>query len=728
MLITIAVLTVAFATPHELSITPASRVPTDVAHFNGTALTIDRSSLEDVGVGDEVVVPDFPLARDRTVDLRLVRFDVFTDDAEVVIASTGSDGRIVGRAVARPDVVLLRGSIVGEPGSRVFLALGEHTTNGWIESRGSTLVIGKNPAAGWTAIYDLDAVDPDLMHWIDIRCGVDELPRAGEDREDYENRGGFGGTPGDCAALRMAIETDWQFTGSLFSGNTNASGEYAVTLIGAVSTIFKSDVNVAIQMTYLRLWENSSDPWSGGDSGAQLGEFRSYWQANMDDVDRHLAHMLSGQNLGGGVAWVSAVCGSYGYAVSGNLGGSFPLPIEDHNGNNWDLMVVAHETGHNCGTLHTHDYSPPIDGCGLGDCTDAWGSTIMSYCHLCDGGLSNVVMSFHPIVQDTIEYYLANSISCSLGGDGSPPVAGLDTVWGMFGEPLDINVLANDYANDCSVLEIFEYDTTSYYGGTIEMVGSDPSTAVLRYNSPPEESDVDLFQYVVIDESGQQEVGGVVVHLELPRPPDEPPATEAGVEVNYYSLDTPSSLPDFDALEPIGSEIVVQVNYPSTGGNFAGSGLSDDVGAVFEGYIEVPESGTYTLFIDSDDGSRLFIGDDLVADNDGLHGMHEESGDIALAAGLHAIRVEFFERGGGAGCIVRLAGGGMSKQVIPEAMWRHEVTVYGDVTGDGVVDIQDLLVLIAAWGSCDDPCPADLDNNGVVDIADALEMIAAWTI
>ena len=69
----------------------------------------------------------------------------------------------------------------------------------------------------------------------------------------------------------------------------------------------------------------------------------------MDHVDRHVAHMLSGQNIGGGIAYLSALCTSAGYAVSGNLSGSFPLPIEDHNGNNWDLMVVAHETGHNCG-------------------------------------------------------------------------------------------------------------------------------------------------------------------------------------------------------------------------------------------------------------------------------------------------------------------------------------------------------------------------------------------
>jgi hypothetical protein len=534
------------------------------------------------------------------------------------------------------------------------------------------------------------------------------------------------GVTGDCPPrLRIAIETDWQFT-NLFGGDTNASGEYAATLIGAVSTIYITDLDVGAQICYLRLWGDSTDPWTGGSSQDQLIEFQSYWNANMDDVERHLAHMLSGQGLGGGIAYLSAVCTSYGYAVSGNLSGSFPLPIEDYHGNNWDLMVVSHEIGHNCGTGHTHDYSPPIDGCGLGDCSQAWGGTIMSYCHTCSGGMTNVAMSFHPTVQITIENYLAN-VGCDLGGDGSPPVAGLDRVSSMIGEPVDIEVLINDYTNDCSDPEILSHDQTSYYGGTIEMVGSDPSTAVLRYTPPAEEHTGDIFQYIMVDGSGQEDLGGVVLEFIFPRPPETPAATEAGAEARYYDLDDPTILPDFDLLEPFSEEIVDQVNYPSTGGAFAGSGLSDNVGAVFEGFVEVPSMSTYTLYVESDDGSRLYVGDYMVVDNNGLHGMQEASGDILLSSGLHAVRVEFFERGGGAGCIVRIAGGGLSKQVVPPEMWWHEVPLAGDVTGDGVVNMDDILMVLVQWGPCDEPCEADIDLDGDVDIDDLLVVVGAWS-
>jgi hypothetical protein len=710
---------------HELSIVPDARFLPEVERFSGIALTINRDMVTDILVDDEIQIKNFPLSRVRSVDLALKRFDVFTTDAEVVVASINSHGQIVELSTTRPDVVLLRGFIIDEPESQVFLALGVHTTNGWIESRGSTFVVAKNPKENWTAVYELDAVDPSLMNWIDFKCGVDEVVEFTKDQS--ADRTHTRGLEINCPALRMAIDTDWQFTGNLFGGNTDASGEYAATLIGAVSTIYESDVDIATKICYLRLWENSNDPWSGGSSSAQLSEFHTYWNSNMGHIDRHLAHMLSAQGLGGGIAYVNAVCTTYGYAVSGNLGGSFPLPIEDHNGNNWDLMVVAHETGHNCGTLHTHDYSPPIDGCGLGDCSEAWGGTIMSYCHTCSGGLSNMVMSFHPIVQDTIVNYLANDISCSLGGDGSPPVAPLDVVWKMPVETIEIDVLANDYANDCTYPQIIDYETSSYFGGIIDMIGDDPTTAVLRYTPPTVEYPVDVFKYYIADVSGQETTGHVKIYTDTPRPADNPTSTEVGTEVQYYSLDNPSSLPDFEGLDPIGTEIVSQVNYPSTGGNFAGSGLSNDVGAVFIGYIEVPTGDTYTLYVESDDGSQLFIGVELVVDNDGLHGMQEESGEIALASGLHAIRVEFFERGGGAGCITRIAGGGMSKQVIPTSMWWHEVAIYGDINGDGHVDIHDLLELIAGWGPCGDPCVADLDGDGTVDINDLLILVGQWT-
>jgi hypothetical protein len=49
-----------------------------------------------------------------------------------------------------------------------------------------------------------------------------------------------------------------------------------------------------------------------------------------------------------------------------------------------------------------------------------------------------------------------------------------------------------------------------------------------------------------------------------------------------------------------------------------------------------------------------------------------------------------------------------------------------DVTGNGQVDIDDLLGVINAWGACAPPCPADVTGNGQVDIDDLLGVINGW--
>jgi hypothetical protein len=52
--------------------------------------------------------------------------------------------------------------------------------------------------------------------------------------------------------------------------------------------------------------------------------------------------------------------------------------------------------------------------------------------------------------------------------------------------------------------------------------------------------------------------------------------------------------------------------------------------------------------------------------------------------------------------------------------------VPGDVNGDGVVDVADLIEVITAWGPCE-ACPADLTGDGVVDVADLVEVVLNWS-
>jgi len=54
--------------------------------------------------------------------------------------------------------------------------------------------------------------------------------------------------------------------------------------------------------------------------------------------------------------------------------------------------------------------------------------------------------------------------------------------------------------------------------------------------------------------------------------------------------------------------------------------------------------------------------------------------------------------------------------------------VLGDLDGDGVVSVADLLMLLGNFGACADPCGCigDLDNNQAVDVNDLLELLGNW--
>jgi hypothetical protein len=59
-----------------------------------------------------------------------------------------------------------------------------------------------------------------------------------------------------------------------------------------------------------------------------------------------------------------------------------------------------------------------------------------------------------------------------------------------------------------------------------------------------------------------------------------------------------------------------------------------------------------------------------------------------------------------------------------------DVAVPGDIDGNGVVDVNDFLLMLGAWGDCPDPCPpcpADVDGNCSVDVNDFLILLANWT-
>ena len=662
------------------------------------------------------------------VDLELDRVEVLTENAQLVLGT--ADGL---RELPRPEVIILSGIVAGDAQSKAYLAMSPYATNGFIEVDGELISISTGPYAqeknldtALRAALMGDLINPnDEIYECGYEQGDDRLEPLGPPIE-YPADDSARGTS-TCRIAGIAVETDYEFTSRIFGGNTNASAAYLVSLVGAISEIYERDVNARLAIPFLRVWADDSDPYSLG-AGDPLDQLRNVWTSSMGSVDRTVTHLFTGRTdtSYGGVAYVGVLCNNnYGYGVSAYLNGSFPYPLADHNGGNWDVVVAAHELGHNFGTGHTHNYSPPIDGCGNGDCSDPYGGTIMSYCHTCSGGLTNIVLGFHPRVQDVIVAYMDNA-NCDLISEGI--TAADDFVETLEDTPVDIDAMSNDASQSCDPFMLAGFDSTSLAGGDVELLaGQGPDGRDLfRYTPPEDYAGPDSFTYTIAGDAGSL-VGSVNLDIRALRPADGRIAPVAGLSVKYYALSNPSVLPNFDTLEPYSEEVVSEVNFPSTGGEFMGSGRSDQVGAVLEGYVWALLDGVYTFSTNSDDGSALYIGDEQIVNNDGLHGMVKKGGTIPLSAGWHRIRIEFFENGGGAGLISTITGPGMSEQNLSGILLSHESNnqcSIADFSGDGVLTFLDVSAFLQAFNS-EDPM-ADLNADGAFSFFDVAAYLVAF--
>jgi len=94
-------------------------------------------------------------------------------------------------------------------------------------------------------------------------------------------------------------------------------------------------------------------------------------------------------------------------------------------------------------------------------------------------------------------------------------------------------------------------------------------------------------------------------------------------------------------------------------------------GLRFKGYIDVPESGIYSFFYTCDDGGVLYIGDEMIVDNDGQHSPILKSGQAALEKGKHPFRLDFIEAGGGYTLKLQYSFNGSSPKDVPDSWFKH---------------------------------------------------------
>ncbi|MCX6144028.1 MAG: family 20 glycosylhydrolase [Ignavibacteriales bacterium] len=184
--------------------------------------------------------------------------------------------------------------------------------------------------------------------------------------------------------------------------------------------------------------------------------------------------------------------------------------------------------------------------------------------------------------------------------------------------------------------------------------GQDPTTSSLRYAKP-------------IPIKGDQTLKAM---LSIPGVKASAPITTSfltvdpmvnGVAYNYFE-DVWVLLPNMVAMKPLRSGRTFDLSLTPLPHRW------EDYGFQFKCLIDLPSDGDYTFFLGSDDGSKLFLDDKLLINNDGLHGTTELNGKSTLTRGKHKLEVWYFQSGGASDLFVSLEGPGMPKQQIPPRM------------------------------------------------------------
>ena len=191
--------------------------------------------------------------------------------------------------------------------------------------------------------------------------------------------------------------------------------------------------------------------------------------------------------------------------------------------------------------------------------------------------------------------------------------------------------------------------------------GSTPDSNSLMYSNPIHLNETALISARCFRKG--KPVSGISKEIFTKVKPEESLEIENavnGIQYKYYEGDW-DSLPDFNSLKPLEQNIIPNFSItPAV--------VQDHFGFEYNAFIKIPEEGIYTFYTSSDDGSRLYIGNKLIVDNDGLHGIVEKKGIIALSKGYHPIKVDYFEKTGEQNLGIKIKSFGIEEETIPDSL------------------------------------------------------------
>ena len=289
--------------------------------------------------GGLFVVENLQLEGVGNVRLDLKRFDVFTDDVQIVIDERPTS--------VRPTAIYFKGIVNDDPNSIAVLRVSpDGAVGGNILRQGELWELSRNNGAVTSApvaYEDLPLpLEKDTLVAPDSNENFTIIEPMMASNIEYE--------------ARIAVETDYEFYEAM--GSTQAALDFIGDAFAFASTVYETEANTRLSVTYISLWTEGpeSDPWDDTTLDREE-DFAAFWRANRQNVSRTLAHMIVGRANYCGVAWIDVLCNTrYGYGYTHEL----CIP---------GRYSLIHELGHNFGSLHTSEYCgvagnpEPVDTC-----------------------------------------------------------------------------------------------------------------------------------------------------------------------------------------------------------------------------------------------------------------------------------------------------------------------------------------------------------------------------
>jgi hypothetical protein len=119
---------------------------------------------------------------------------------------------------------------------------------------------------------------------------------------------------------------------------------------------------------------------------------------------------------------------------------------------------------------------------------------------------------------------------------------------------------------------------------------------------------------------------------------------------------------------------ILKIDHRFGYGKVFDSGRSEGVGMIMSGYLHLKDPGVYRFQANSNDGFRLYIGNDQVIDDPGVHpDKLSDPGEVeALKGGWYPVEIKYFQRKGTATLeLYWQPPGAEAFTIIPEEVYAH---------------------------------------------------------